>query len=79
MAALLSLGVIFMNNIDEIVDQFAQKLGSNGIAIDTYSGIDWIDIVLKRLPPKYPPSFMSLISRYIFDDFEVGNIGNIKL
>lgn len=63
-----------MNNIDEIVDQFAQKLSSNGIAIESYAGIDWIDRILKKLPTKYPPSFMSLISRYIIDDFEIGNL-----
>jgi hypothetical protein len=63
-----------MKNIDEIVDQFIQKLDLNGIGIEAYSGIDWIDRILKRLPTKYPPSFMSLISRYIFDDFEVDKL-----
>ena len=63
-----------MNNIDEIVDLFVQKLGSDGIAIESYTGIHWIDLVLKRLPARFPPSFMSLISRYIFDDIEVGKL-----
>ena len=62
-----------MNKIDKIVDQFAQKLGVNGIAIAPCDEIDWIDSIVNRLPAKYPPTFMSLISRYIFDGFEIDN------
>ena len=68
------LCVIFMNKIDKIVDQFAQKLSVNGIAIAPSDEIDWIDSIVNRLPAKYPPTFMSLISRYIFDDFKIDNL-----
>ena len=63
-----------MNKIDKIVDQFAEKLKSNGNAIESYADIDWVTEIINRLPTKYSPSFMSLISRYIFDDIEVGNL-----
>lgn len=63
-----------MRKIDKIVDQFAQKLSENGIAIEPYGEIDWIDEIIRKLPAKYSPTFMSLISRYIFDDFEIDNL-----
>ena len=63
-----------MNKIDKIIDQFAEKLKSNGNAIESYADIDWVTEIINRLPTKYSPSFMSLISRYIFDDIEVGNL-----
>jgi len=63
-----------MSKIDKIVDQFAKKLNENGIAIEPYGEIDWIDEIIHKLPAKYSPSFMSLISRYIFDDFEIDRL-----
>jgi hypothetical protein len=63
-----------MNKIDQIVDQFAEKLKLNGNAIESYGDIDWVEIITNKLPTKYSPSFMSLISRYIFDDIEVGKL-----
>jgi hypothetical protein len=63
--------VICMNITDNIVDNFVEKLQSNGIAIQSHAGIDWIEKIIRRLPARFPPTFMSLISRYIFDEFEV--------
>ena len=63
-----------MSKIDKIVDEFAEKLKLNGIAIESYEDVDWVDRIVRRLPSKFSPTFMSLISRYIFDDFEVGNL-----
>ena len=63
-----------MNKTDKIVDSFAEKLNSNGISIESHAEIDWIEKIIKRLPTKFPPTFMSLICRYIFDDFEAGKL-----
>ena len=60
--------------INNIVDSFVKSINKNENDIEAYSGIEWIDKITNRLPTKFPPSFMSLISRYIFDDFEAGKI-----
>ena len=63
-----------MNKTDEIVDQFTSKLIKNGIAIEPSNDINWIDPIVKGIPSQYPPSFMSLISRYIFDGFDIDKL-----
>ncbi len=60
--------------INNIVDSFVKSINKNDYDIEAYPGIEWIDKIINRLPTKFPPSFMSLISRYIFDDFEAGEI-----
>lgn len=60
--------------INNIVDSFVKSINENGYSIEAYSGIEWVDKITNRLPTKFPPSFMSLISRYIFDDFEAEKI-----
>lgn len=36
--------------------------------------IDWIDKLNTRLPRRFPPSFYSLVSRYIFPRFDFGGL-----
>lgn len=63
-----------MNSIDKIVDEFVSRCIQNGFHIQKSAEISWVNAILKRLPAKYPASFLSLISRYIFNPFEVGEI-----
>ena len=66
--------VISMKNTDQAIEKFVVRHNSNGGNILKFGEIDWIDPILKKLPAKYPPSFLSLISRYIFDSFEIGEM-----
>ena len=61
-------------DIDIIVDRFARALANKGISIEASTHIDWIDRVMAALPAKYPPSFISFISRYVFDEFTAGDL-----
>ncbi len=61
-------------NVHIIVDGFARALAKKGISIKESTQIDWIDRIVAALPSKYPPSFMSFISRYVFDEFAAGKI-----
>jgi hypothetical protein len=36
-----------MNITDNIVDNFVEKLQSNGIAIQSHAGIDWIEKIIR--------------------------------
>ncbi len=63
-----------MKKTDKIIDEFARRLDSQGIPIEPSLNINWIDEIIRRLPAKYPPSFMSFISRYVFDGFELGKL-----
>lgn len=63
-----------MDKTDEIVDQFTSKLIQNGITIEPSNDINWIDPIVKGIPSQYPPSFMSLISRYRFDEFDIDKL-----
>lgn len=40
--------------------------------IKRYSNIDWIEAMQARLPAPFPSSFRSLVSRYIFPEFDFG-------
>jgi hypothetical protein len=68
------VSVISMRNTDQIIDDFVNSLNRNGGNILKFDGIDWIDPILKRFPAKYPPSFLSLISRYVYDSFDINEI-----
>jgi len=63
-----------MKNTDSIVDKFTATLAHNGILIAQSKDINWIDHLISILPAKYPPSFMSLITRYTFDEFTADKI-----
>ncbi len=63
-----------MKNTEYIVDKFAARLAQEGISISRSKEINWIDSLTSILPTKYSPSFMSLISRYAFDEFTAGKI-----
>jgi hypothetical protein len=67
-------GVISMNNTDQIIDEFVISQNRNGGNILKFAGIDWIDPIFKRFPAKYPPSFLSLISRYVFGSFDINEM-----
>ncbi|MCK4841634.1 MAG: hypothetical protein KAT04_07095 [Methylococcales bacterium] len=61
--------------INSIVDSFVKIINdSDECHIEACPSIQWIDGITNRLPSKFSPSFMSLISRYVFDDFEAGEI-----
>jgi hypothetical protein len=59
---------------DYIVDKFAERVNRQNAGIQAFSEISWVDGISSRLPAKFPPSFVSLISRYKFDDFEAEDI-----
>ena len=63
-----------MNSIDQKIDKFVITQNRLGASISKFSGINWIGSILKRLPAKYPPSFLSLITRYVFDAFDIHKI-----
>jgi hypothetical protein len=60
--------------IDHIVDKFVERINRQNVGVQACSEIPWVDRILSRLPAKFPPSFVSLISGYIFDDFKAGEI-----
>lgn len=70
----LSRALSYMKNTDSIVDQFAGALVKAGILISQSKNINWIEAFISLLPAKYPPSFMSLITRYTFDEFTTDKI-----
>lgn len=65
-----------MNNkkIDSIVDRFVARLITEGVGIEASNETKWTELLVSALPTKYPPSFMSLIGRYIFDQFTAEKI-----
>lgn len=63
-----------MKNTDSIVDKFAEALAQEGIPISQSKNINWIGHLISILPAKYSPSFMSLITRYTFDEFTADKI-----
>jgi hypothetical protein len=63
-----------MKNTDSIVDKFVDVLTQEGILISQSKEINWIDSLISILPAKYPPTFMSLVTRYTFDEFNAKNI-----
>jgi len=65
-----------MNNkkIDSIVDLFVARLITEGVGIEASYETNWTELLVSALPAKYPPSFISLISRYIFDQFTAEKI-----
>lgn len=69
----LRSAVIWME-IDDIVDKFVERLKQQNVEIQAFSEISWVDGIVNRLPTKLPPSFFSLISRYVFDGFGVDDI-----
>lgn len=61
--------------INSIVDSFVKNINERGeYGIQPCSVTPRVELITKQLPSKLPPSFMSLISRYVFDDFEAGEI-----
>jgi hypothetical protein len=60
--------------IDHIVDKFVERVNQQNVGIQACTDIQWVDGILNRLPARLPPSFVSLISRYVFDDFKAGEI-----
>jgi hypothetical protein len=63
-----------MKNTDSIVDKFVGTLSQEGINIGQSKNINWIDNFISIFPAKYAPSFMSLITRYTFDEFTADKI-----
>jgi hypothetical protein len=62
------------NKIDSIVDGFVVRLVHEGVGIEASNEINWTEKLISSLPAKYPPSFMSLIRRYVFDQFTAEKI-----
>jgi hypothetical protein len=63
-----------MNRTDQIIDKFVINHNNNGGNIMAFEDINWIAPILKELPAKYPPSFLSLVSRYVFDSFNINKV-----
>jgi hypothetical protein len=63
-----------MKNTDALVDKFTRALAEKGVPIIQSTEINWIDRLTSILPTKYPQSFMSFITRYVFDEFTVSKI-----
>jgi len=59
---------------DSIVDRFAETLARDGIFIEPSENTARGERIISIFPASYPPSFMSLISRYDFDEFTAGNL-----
>jgi hypothetical protein len=63
-----------MNRTDQIVDKFVINHNNNGGNIMAFEGINWIAPILNKLQAKYPPSFLSLVTRYVFDSFDINKV-----
>ena len=63
-----------MDRTDQIIDNFVIDHNRNGGNIMAFEGTSWIAPILKKLPAKYPPSFLSLVTRYVFDSFKINEI-----
>ena len=64
--------------LDQLVDAFVEKANASGreaaLRVGRQNGDDWIARLEARLPAPLPPSFRSLVARYVYSEFAAGGL-----
>jgi hypothetical protein len=59
-------------DVDELIDQFVTVVDSPVSNFRRIESSPWIIALESRLPKRFPPSFLSLVTRYSFSAFDAG-------
>jgi hypothetical protein len=62
---------------DALIDRFVAHVNASGLCeepIRRSDAIDWLPAFEERLPRRLPPTFRSLVGRYVFPSFPVGGV-----
>lgn len=61
-------------NVHQLIDRLASSITRAGHVIQPISDAPWITELERKLPKRLPASFRSLVTRYAFPPFQVGEL-----
>lgn len=61
-------------NVHETIDEFVTRINQTGNIICRVESAPWVESLEASLPKRFPASFRSLLTRYVFPTFAAGGL-----
>jgi hypothetical protein len=61
-------------NVHETIDEFVTRIDPSGNIICRVESAPWFEALEASLPKRFPASFRSLLTRYVFPTFDAGGL-----